>query len=231
MPILFTVIARDSSTILAKHATCPGNFSEVTEQILAKISNEDSKLTYSHGAYLFHYIKEDSVTYLCITDDDFERSKAFMFLGEIKTRFRQTYGSSRIRDALPYAMNSDFSGLLASEMKRFSESRDLDAISKVQGHLDELKDIVVKNIDNIAARGERLELLVNKAENLNTTSISFRNTSRSVAQKMYWRNIKFGAIMVLIGILIIYLIVSFSCGGLTWSSCVGSGSGSSNKTG
>lgn len=69
MPILYTVIARDSSTVLAKYAACTGNFAEVTEQILAKISTEDSKLTYSHGAYLFHYIKEDSVTYLCITDD------------------------------------------------------------------------------------------------------------------------------------------------------------------
>lgn len=39
----------------------------------------------------------------------------------------------------------------------------------MEGQLDELKDIMVKNIDNIAARGERLELLVNKAENLNAT--------------------------------------------------------------
>ncbi len=30
--------------------------------------------------------------------------------------------------------------------KRFSESRDLDAITKVEGQLDELKDIMVKNI-------------------------------------------------------------------------------------
>ena len=39
-------------------------------------------------------------------------------------------------------------------------------MSKVHGELDELKDIMVKNIDNIAMRGERLELLVNKTENL-----------------------------------------------------------------
>ena len=69
----------------------------------------------------------------------------------------------------------------------------MDKISKVESQLDELKDIMVKNIgkiifsgknyvnygkgglrtffcvlDNIASRGERLELLVNKAENLNT---------------------------------------------------------------
>jgi vesicle-associated membrane protein 7 len=68
MPILFTVIAR-GTTVLAKYAACAGNFSEVTEQILAKIPPADSKLTYSHMSYLFSYIKENNVTYLCITDD------------------------------------------------------------------------------------------------------------------------------------------------------------------
>jgi vesicle-associated membrane protein 7 len=50
--------------------------------------------------------------------------------------------------------------------KHYSESRDVDTISRVHGELDELKDIMVRNIDNMAMRGERLELLVNKTENL-----------------------------------------------------------------
>ncbi len=137
--ILYTVIAR-GSTILVKYASCVGNFAEVTEQILTKIPPENSKLTYSHMSFLFHYVKEDNITYLCITDDvslhlqilsnmflknklccfwvsqDFERATAFQYLQDIKTRFEQTYGLPRIREALPYGMNSDFSHLLASEM-------------------------------------------------------------------------------------------------------------------
>ncbi|GBO07806.1 Vesicle-associated membrane protein 7, partial [Araneus ventricosus] len=85
MPILYSVVAH-GSTVLAKYARCAGNFSEVTEQILSKISPEQPKLTYSHGSYLFHYILEDEIIYLCITDDDFDRSHAFSFLNEIKRR-------------------------------------------------------------------------------------------------------------------------------------------------
>jgi len=229
MPILYTVIAKGSS-VLAKYAACVGNFSEVTEQILTKISSENSKLTYSHGSFLFHFVKEDSIVYLCITDDDFERARAFMFLSEIKTRFVQTYGLARIREALPYSMNVDFSPLLATEMKRYSESRSLDAVSKVQGQLDEVKDIMVKNIDNIAARGERLELLVNKAENLNAASVAFQKRSRSVANHMYWKNIKFSLMVGGICLLVIYLIVSFSCGGPLWGNCVGGGSSDKNSS-
>jgi len=229
MPILFTVIAHGTN-ILAKYATCVGNFAEVTEQILAKIPAENTKLTYSHMSYLFHYVKENNIVYLCITDDDFERARAFMYLSDIKIRFEKTYGATRIRDALPYAMNSEFAPLMAAQMKRFSESRDLDAISKVEGQIDELKDIMVKNIDNITSRGERLELLVNKAENLNATSISFQKASTNIRRTMYWRNVKCYVISALVAILVIYILVSLSCGGLTWSGCIGSGSGG-NGTG
>uniref|UniRef100_A0A0B7ALS0 Uncharacterized protein n=1 Tax=Arion vulgaris TaxID=1028688 RepID=A0A0B7ALS0_9EUPU len=48
MPILFAVVAR-GTTVLAKYASCAGNFTEVAEQILLKIPQENSKLTYSHG--------------------------------------------------------------------------------------------------------------------------------------------------------------------------------------
>jgi len=41
-----------------------------------------------------------------------------MYLADIKMRFVNTYGLLRIREALPYGMNSDFASLLASEMVR-----------------------------------------------------------------------------------------------------------------
>lgn len=48
MPLLYCVIAR-GSTVLSRYASCAGNFSEVTEQILQRISPDTPKLTYSHG--------------------------------------------------------------------------------------------------------------------------------------------------------------------------------------
>lgn len=68
MPILYSVVAR-GPIILAKHAACVGNFEEVTAKILAKIPPDNDKLTYSQGPYLFHYICEDRLIYMCITDD------------------------------------------------------------------------------------------------------------------------------------------------------------------
>ncbi|XP_041051505.1 vesicle-associated membrane protein 7 isoform X2 [Carcharodon carcharias] len=187
MAILFAVVAR-GTTILAKNAWCGGNFLEVTEQILSKIPSENNKLTYSHGNYLFHYICQERIIYLCITDDDFERSRAFTFLNEIKRRFQTTYGS-RAQTALPYAMNSEFSSVLAAQMKYLSENRNSERISETQAQVDELKGIMVRNIDLVAQRGEKLELLIDKTENL-------------------------------VDSVVIYIIVSAACGGLSWPSCI-----------
>lgn len=68
MPLLYSVISR-GTTVLARFANFAGNFSEVTEQVLAQIGPDDSKMTYSHGSYLFHYVSEDRIIYLCISDD------------------------------------------------------------------------------------------------------------------------------------------------------------------
>lgn len=218
MPILYAVISHDSC-ILAKYAQCAGNFSEVTEQIMSKISPEQPRLTYSHGSYLFHYVYEDQILYLCITDDEFDRSRAFIFLNEVKKKFQNAYGS-RALTALPYAMNNEFSRVLASQMKHFSESQDVDKIMRAQGALDELKEIMVQNIDSVANRGEKLELLVDKTENLNASSVTFKKTSRNLARSMCLKNVKITIITVLVCVIVIYIVVSASCGGLSWPNCV-----------
>lgn len=64
---------------------------------------------------------------------------------DVKQRFISKYGL-QAATAIAYAMNTEFSRTLASEMKHYSESGEVDAISRVHGQIDELKNIMVKNI-------------------------------------------------------------------------------------
>ncbi|KAK4305524.1 hypothetical protein Pmani_022585 [Petrolisthes manimaculis] len=211
MPLLYSVVAR-GTTVLARYATCAGNFAEVTEQILSKISPGDSsRLTYSHASYLFHYVADDGIVYMCITDDEFERQRAFLFLEDIKKRFQGTYGA-QVHTALPYAMNSEFAQVLAGQMKHFTESRDIDHISRLQGEVSDVKDILVKNIESLARRGEHLELLVDKTDNLNSSAVTFKTTSRTLARSLWWKNIRI-IIFITLGLLVLcYIIAAMACG-------------------
>jgi len=217
MPILYSVIARGTK-ILACFASCPGNFNEVSEEVLSKIPPEDEKLTLSHGSYLFHYVCENNIIYMCITDDEFERSRAFLYLSEIKKKFLSTFGDEA-QKAIAYAMNNEFSLVLRNLMKHYSESKDIDTISRVHSELDELQDIMVRNIDNVLQRGEKVELLINKTENLSSSSVTFRTQSRNLQRSLFWKNVKLYCVIGGIGAVIIYVILAMSCGGLTLSNC------------
>ncbi|XP_050074848.1 vesicle-associated membrane protein 7 [Anopheles maculipalpis] len=218
MPILFSMISR-GQTVLAKYADCVGNFTEVTEQIIPQIQLTDHMLTYLHGNYLIHYICDNRIIYLCITDDKFDRSRAFLYLKDINERFICMYGLS-VATAITYAMNSEFARTLATQMRAINEGQHQDEISRVNGEIGELKDIMVKNIENITNRGERLELLVNQTENLRNNSVTFRQTSRNLARTMFWRNVRMYFLVTAILLFVIYVIVSMACGGLLWQSCI-----------
>ena len=46
--ILYALVARNTA-VLAKYGRCAGNFTEVSEQVLTKISPAHNKLSYAHG--------------------------------------------------------------------------------------------------------------------------------------------------------------------------------------
>ena len=70
MSILYAVISQ-GPVVLARYASCAGNFQEVADQILAQVNVETSatQMTYAHGNYLTHYIISHGIIYLCISDD------------------------------------------------------------------------------------------------------------------------------------------------------------------
>lgn len=218
MPILYSTVAR-GTTVLACQASCRGNFNEVVEQVLMKITPENAKLTYSNESYLFHYITDDRIVYLCITDDEFERSRAFAFLSEVKRRFTSTYGS-RVHTALPFAMNSEFSRVLEIQMKHFGENKATGStMDAIQNDLDDLNRIMVKNIEQITNRGEKLELLIDKTEDLAESSVTFQKSSRTLARSMFMKNLKLIILMIVIVAVILFFIIAFACGGLTFKDC------------
>ena len=44
-------------------------------------------MSYVYDRYLFHYIQKNSITFLCMADDEFPRRIAFAFLEDLMRRF------------------------------------------------------------------------------------------------------------------------------------------------
>lgn len=71
-----------------------------------------------------------------------------------------------------------------------------DRIESVQRDVDEVRQIVITNIDRIVERGERVDALVEKSENLANEAKQFKSRSKALKQKMCFQNAKLTLVCV-----------------------------------
>jgi len=221
MPIIYALVAR-GSCVLAEFTSTSGNFTTVTRRILDKIPPQDSKMSYVYDRHIFHYIVDDGLTFLCMADEEFGRRVPFAFLDDIKGRFKATYGD-RGKTALAYGMNADFSRVIQNQMDYYNNNPNADRINRVRGEIDEVKNVMVHNIEKVLERGERIELLVDRTETLNQTAVKFKKHSTQLKRAMWWKNVKIMIIIAVVVLVVIYFIVAMACGGLAFQTCVNAG--------
>ncbi|MED6236180.1 hypothetical protein CHARACLAT_009846 [Characodon lateralis] len=78
---------------------------------------------------------------------------------------------------------------------------------QVQSQVNEVKVILKDNINKVLERGDRLDDLIGKTDDLQASADSFQRTSTRVARKYWWKNIKMMIIIGVIGLIILILII------------------------
>ena len=62
------------------------------------------------------------------------------------------------------------------EQDHYNTNPSVDTIARVQAQIDEVKDVMIENIDRVLERGERIELLVDKTDRLSQTAFKFKDS-------------------------------------------------------
>jgi Synaptobrevin len=63
----------------------------------------------------------------------------------------------------------------------------------------------------VLERGERLELLVVKTDQLQSEAFSFKRESRRLQQRLWWRNVRLWAIIGAVTLMSLYVIIAVTC--------------------
>uniref|UniRef100_A0A0W0EXZ8 Synaptobrevin homolog YKT6 n=1 Tax=Moniliophthora roreri TaxID=221103 RepID=A0A0W0EXZ8_MONRR len=213
MSLIHALVAR-GSTILAEHKSGSRDFSQATQTILSKIPPNNSKLTYVWEQYLFHYISEGGFTYLVMADDSAGRRMPFAFLAELQRQFLDAPSSSSTSDPeLPaYGLQGTFGPTIANLMHTYNTAPSTDEFQRAQHELNQVKDIMVQNVEQILSRGERIELLVDKTDVMAGQATAFRRGARSVRRQMWWKNKKILGLSVLVALILLWIILAQFCG-------------------
>ncbi|KAG6433107.1 hypothetical protein SASPL_104714 [Salvia splendens] len=217
MAILYGVVAR-GTTVLAEFSAVTGNTGAVVRRILEKLSETDSaesRLCFSQDRYIFHILRSDGITFLCMANDTFGRRIPFSYLEDIHMRFMKNYG--RVAPYAPaYAMNDEFSRVLHQQMEFFSSNPSADTLNRVRA---EVRTITVDNIEKILERGDKIELLVDKTATMQDSAFHFRKQSKRLRRALWMKNAKLLALLTCLIVILLYFIIAVACGGITLPSC------------
>jgi len=214
MPILYALISRDTN-VLAEYTCTGGNFPTVTRVLLGKISIQDDRMSYSYDKHVFHYIVSDGIIFLCMADPDMSRRAVFAFLEDIITIWRERVSSIEQQSAIAFSWNDQFAPILQERIDYYNKDpKDArDTISRVKSQIDSVKEAMIENIDRILERGEKIELLVDKTDDLNSESFKFVRNTTKLRNHIWYSNLRVylliaGVVLVITGIIIFAI-----CGG------------------
>ncbi|KAL3353375.1 hypothetical protein AABB24_018218 [Solanum stoloniferum] len=232
--LIYSFVAR-GTVVLAEHTPYSGNFSTIAVQCLQKLPSNSSKYTYSCDGHTFNFLLDSGFVFLVVADEPTGRSVPFVFLERVKDDFKKRYGSSIKNDGDPhpladdneedddlfgdrfsiaYNLDREFGPKLKEHMEYCMNHPDeMSKLSKLKAQITEVKGIMMDNIEKVLDRGEKIELLVDKTENLQFQADSFQRQGRQLRRKMWFQNLQMklmvgGAIVIFI--IIIWL---FACGG------------------
>lgn len=218
MAILYGLVAR-GSVVLAEFSGTTTNASAIARQLLEKApGNDDMNVSYSQDRFIFHVKRTDGLTVLCMADENAGRRIPFAFLEDIHQRFVRTYGRA-VLSAQAYAMNDEFSRVMSQQMEYYSNDPNADRINRLKGEMSQVRNVMIENIDKVLERGDRLELLVDKTENLQGNTLRFRKQTRRFRSTVWWKNVKLTVMLIVLLLVIVYIVMAFVCHGLLLPSC------------
>ncbi|XP_065669035.1 vesicle-associated membrane protein 7 isoform X2 [Hydra vulgaris] len=208
MSIYYSLISR-GATVLVDYAECSGNFRQIALAVLQKTEvDKNTMCSYSSEQYLFHLIIDDGLIYLCMADKDMGKIVPYNYLNEIKSRFKSGSLKDRALHCGPYELKRDFATVLAQQLKHFNRGEyQLDNIKSLQNNVNQVNSIMTQNIEKVVERGERLDVLVEKTDELTRSSESFGIVSRRLKNKYWWQNKKMCIILSLVAVIVIVIIV------------------------
>lgn len=127
-------------------------------------------------AYMCHvYVRADNLAAVLIGDHEYPNRVAHTFITKVLDDFTAKVPAEQWREG--NESNIDFSQL-PPMLAKYQNPNQADALTKIQEDLDETKIILKNTIEAALDRGEKLDDLVQKSEDLSVQSKAFYKTAK-----------------------------------------------------
>ncbi len=191
MSVVYTLICKGSDKVLCEFTEYQGNFEQISRSLLRKVE-KNKRATFSYAdEFYFHYINANNITYMCMCDNKLSQDTAFAYLEEIKTLFTDTFSPKEIDSAMAYTLNDSFRDSIRGKMNYFNANlNESDKLAKLKKGVIEYKDNMLQASDVLSERGEKINLIVKKADSLRGESINYLNKVNNSIVNLYMKIFK-----------------------------------------
>lgn len=123
-------------------------------------------------------------------DDVGGRRIPFLFLLDLESIFRSKYLGKSVGGSVEElrgvsGLDKDLQNLLDRANRG---ENDVSGLARQE--IEQVKTIMIENVERVMERGERINLLVSKTDRMNNNAVEFRKRSSSVKRSMRWANVK-----------------------------------------
>ncbi|KAE9461504.1 hypothetical protein C3L33_06588, partial [Rhododendron williamsianum] len=170
------------------------------------------------GAYMIPGLPEGRflvvVAYCVVADETVGRQIPMAFLERVKDDFVSRYGGGMAVTSPANSLNKEFGSKLKEHMQYCVEHpEEISKLAKVKAQVSEVKGVMMENIEKVLDRGEKIELLVDKTENLHHQAQDFQTSGMNMRRKIWLQNMKIKLIVLGILIALILVVILSACGG------------------
>ncbi|KAI0230164.1 hypothetical protein LSAT2_019451 [Lamellibrachia satsuma] len=155
-------------------------FMDFTSKIVVERTNVAQRASIKEQEYMCHvYVRGDSLSAVLISDHEYPKRVSFTLLNKVLDDFTAKHPA-------PEWPNSTDGSLTFPELDEFLQKyqnpKEADSMTKIQSDLDETKIILHDTIEGLLKRGEKLDDLVGRSEDLSMQSKAFYKTAKKTNQ-------------------------------------------------
>ncbi|KAJ0797655.1 putative Longin domain, v-SNARE, coiled-coil domain-containing protein [Helianthus annuus] len=170
--LIYSFVSR-GTVILAEYTDFTGNFTSIASQCLQKLPTTNNKFAYNCDGHTFNYLVEDAFTYCVVAAESAGRQVPMAFLERTKDDFNKKYSGGKADTAVANSLNKEFGPKLKEQMQYYVDHpEEISKLSKVKAQVSEVKGVMMENIEKVLDCGEKIELIVDKTENLRSQKMA-----------------------------------------------------------
>eukprot|EP00735_Rhodelphis_limneticus_P012025 TRINITY_DN51_c0_g1::TRINITY_DN51_c0_g1_i1::g.14772::m.14772 TRINITY_DN51_c0_g1::TRINITY_DN51_c0_g1_i1::g.14772 ORF type:complete len:209 (+),score=33.37,sp/Q94AU2/SEC22_ARATH/45.81/1e-58,Longin/PF13774.1/6.7e-24,Longin/PF13774.1/2.2e+02,Synaptobrevin/PF00957.16/2.5e+03,Synaptobrevin/PF00957.16/1.3e-15,T4SS/PF07996.6/0.026,CRISPR_assoc/PF08798.6/0.06 TRINITY_DN51_c0_g1_i1:87-713(+) len=138
------------------------------------------------GNYMFHYILEEGICYLTLTDKSYPKRLALDYLEELHKEFFSLYKNELDTTSRPFPFMR-FENFIQKTKKLYMDTRNHRNLQKLNNELQDVHRIMTKNIEEVLDRGQKLDNVSQMSSRLTSETRKYAATAKTINQfKVYW---------------------------------------------